>query len=311
MVVVLALPVVVLVACRLVGWDRGAVTTVMTTYPWVLAVGLVPLGVAVVARWWGAVGVLGVVLVAGAAVLVPRVVADAQPTADGPSLVVLVANLREGGADVEAVAAAVRDRDVDVLVTPELTEGAIDGLTAAGVTDRLSPTLLAPSRITSGIGVWTAAPGEVVATRDGGRGFSRANVEVVLDLDGAPPVRLVGVHPLPPINADWTRAWAATLAALPDPSDEVVTIVAGDLNATLDHAALRDVLDRGYRDAAEQLGQAWRTTFTGIGWGEPVPPVTLDHVLVDARVAVTSVEVLPLPDSDHRMLLTNLRLPSR
>ena len=305
-VVLLALPVVVLVVVRLLGLDRGLLATVMTVYPWVLVVGLFPLGVAAAARWWPAVATVAVVVLVGASVLVPRVLPDPQPDADGPTLTVLVANLREGRADAEVVAVAVRDHDVDVLVTPELTDDAITRLTAAGVPD---PALLAPSRITSGIGVWTSIPAEVVRTRDGGRGFSRANVELVLDVAGAPPVRLTGVHPLPPINADWTRDWAAVLADVAIPTDDEVDLVAGDLNATLDHGALRDLLDRGLRDAAEVTGQAWRTTFSGIGWGEPVPPVTLDHVLVDDTVAVDEVRVLPLPGSDHRMLLATLTLP--
>ena len=64
--------------------------------------------------------------------------------------------------------------------------------------------------------------------------------------------------------------------------------LAGDFNATLDHAELRRVLDRGYRDAAEQAGVALRPTWPT---GKRILPtlVTIDHVLADRRVQVISV----------------------
>ena len=39
------------------------------------------------------------------------------------------------------------------------------------------------------------------------------------------------------------------------------------------------------------------------------PPVTIDHILVDQRVAVESYRVLDVAGSDHRAVLAELTLP--
>jgi endonuclease/exonuclease/phosphatase (EEP) superfamily protein YafD len=43
--------------------------------------------------------------------------------------------------------------------------------------------------------------------------------------------------------------------------------------------------------------------------GDRIPPVTIDHVLVDRRVGVRDVSVLRLPGSDHRPVYAELALP--
>ena len=87
-------------------------------------------------------------------------------------------------------------------------------------------------------------------------------------------------------------------------------MLAGDFNATLDHADLRDLLDRGYRDAAEQAGVGLRPTWPA---GKDLLPalVTIDHVLADRRVRVISARSVAIPGSDHRGVLTELLLPRR
>jgi hypothetical protein len=41
------------------------------------------------------------------------------------------------------------------------------------------------------------------------------------------------------------------------------------------------------------------------------PPVTIDHVLADARCGWRAVRVFPVPHSDHRAVLAELVLPRR
>ena len=50
------------------------------------------------------------------------------------------------------------------------------------------------------------------------------------------------------------RHWTGDLAALPAPAPDVLRVLAGDFNATFDHAALRAVLGLGYDDAARAGG---------------------------------------------------------
>ena len=88
--------------------------------------------------------------------------------------------------------------------------------------------------------------------------------------------------------------WRDDLRALPPATPEgAVRILTGDFNATLDHAELRRVIDRGYEDAADEVGSGLRATWPA-GRRFP-PPVTIDHVIADERCGVRSVRVLPSP----------------
>ena len=104
------------------------------------------------------------------------------------------------------------------------------------------------------------------------------------------------------------RRWEQDLRLLPDPAPDVLHVLAGDFNATPDHAAFRRLLRRGWTDAARLTGRALRPTWSPMR--SPVPRLTLDHVLVDPRVGVASLEVVHVPGTDHRALVTELRLPA-
>ena len=60
----------------------------------------------------------------------------------------------------------------------------------------------------------------------------------------------------PPVNRAAAPGWREALAALPGSDARGdVQILAGDFNATLDHPEFRALLDRGYIDAADAVGQ--------------------------------------------------------
>ena len=96
--------------------------------------------------------------------------------------------------------------------------------------------------------------------------------------------------PLPPATSpSAVRAWTGDLAALPDPEPGVLRVLAGDFNATFDHAAFRAVLRRGYVDAARAVGGALAWTWRPLRLR--FPRLALDHVLVDPRITVAAVRV--------------------
>ena len=94
----------------------------------------------------------------------------------------------------------------------------------------------------------------------------------------------------------------------PATPDGRLRILAGDFNATLDHAELRRVLDTGYQDAAAQVGAGLHGTWPH-GRRFP-PPVTIDHVLADERLGVRAVSIHTIPGTDHRAVLAELELPA-
>jgi endonuclease/exonuclease/phosphatase family metal-dependent hydrolase len=89
--------------------------------------------------------------------------------------------------------------------------------------------------------------------------------------------------------------------------DVPVQLLAGDFNSTLDHDELRELVGRGYRDAAEATGAGFRPTWQG----KRAPPVTIDHVLVPERLGVRDVEVHDLPRGDHHAVVATVQLRAR
>ena len=247
-------------------------------------------------------------LVLGAAVLSRRGGRHA-PIAPGTRVRIATVSLRLGLVPAEPVVDLVTRHDVDVLAVQELTPDAQRRLAAAGLQDALPHAHVIPARpgsVASASGaVWSRRP--VMARGRAPGGFEQPMVRLAVPT--APDLEVTAVHVRPPATSPAAvRGWTADLAALPSPTPGVLRVLAGDFNATLDHAALRAVLRRGYVDAARAVGR-------GLAWTwRPLrlrfPRLALDHVLVDPRVAVAGCAFVPVRGSDHRALVVDLVLPT-
>lgn len=315
LVVLLLLVVVPATLVRAAGLDRAfPLATIMTVYPYVVVGAAVATVGATLVRAVPETMVGGATLAIGLALLLPRVSPGPSPgeAPTGPQVVIAVANLREGNGDAVTVVEAVHREAIDVLVALEVTERSVDAFEQAGLGRRLPHASVLPSRLSSGGGIWSRHPLRPrKPSRQRGYG---ATPSATIEVPGHGPLDIDAVHPLPPINRAWTRSWEQTLRSLPPPpaaaGDGPRRLLAGDFNATIDHRWFRALLDLGWVDAAAARGAGLRPTFSGLGAGEPVPPVTLDHVLVDADVLVEHVTTRLLPGSDHRMLIVRMRLPT-
>jgi Endonuclease/Exonuclease/phosphatase family len=248
---------------------------------------------------------------AAAATLGGAVLRDARPTpgapTSGPRVRLASLNMLHGRADPAAVRALAED--VDVLALSEVTPAAVEGLLDAGIAGLLPHGHVVPA-------------GEGRPAGAGGAVWTRLGVQersVVPGRFGQPSVRLavpggrdlvvVAVHTHPPTGSPGQVArWEEDLRLLPDPADDVLHVLAGDFNATPDHAAFRRLLRRGWTDAARVTGQALRPTWSPLR--SPLPRLTLDHVLVDPRIGVASLQVVHVAGTDHRALVADLRLPT-
>lgn len=126
---------------------------------------------------------------------------------------------------------------------------------------------------------------------------------------GGLAVQLQLAHPLPPIPGavdSWrtelgkVRAYAAGHRGEP-------VIIAGDFNASRDHAAFRDVLAAGEMRDSAPLGGAGRTP----SWPAVAPRplgAQIDHVLVSGDFSVRAARFIDLAHTDHRSLLVSLDL---
>ncbi|SBT37386.1 Metal-dependent hydrolase, endonuclease/exonuclease/phosphatase family [Micromonospora narathiwatensis] len=294
---------------RLAGSDRGPLVQAVAFTPYAAVGSLVPLVLALALRRRAAAVVAAATTLALIGAVAPRAVAAPQPVADGPTLRLLTANLLKGRADPTRLVDLVRRHRVDVLAVQEFTPGIAAELDRLGLDALLPYRVLNPEVGTTGSGLYARFPlGEGGFRRN--QGFLFTQAYGTLAVPGAPPVRVESAHPAAPYAVAVVPDWRTDLRGQPPATPRGrLSILAGDFNATLDHAPLRALIATGYADAADAAGAGLAGTW-GPYDGDKIPPVTIDHVLVDRRVAVRSVAVYAVPGSDHRAVLAELRLPA-
>ena len=234
----------------------------------------------------------------------PRAVPCRQPPAAGPVLRVLTANLLAGRAEAEAVTGLVRRTHADVLFVQELTGQAAARLERAGLGDLLPHRVAQPVPHGSIYARYPLSGGQLPAPLPAVRCTAR------LDLPSGQCVELACIHvapPKPPWSLVAAARWRSQLAALPAPGDSPC-ILAGDFNATLDHAQFRRLLRRGYADAASQAGHGLSPTW-GPRPGQAPGPARHQPRPHGRHCAVLATSVHRLAGSDHRALFAQLRFP--
>ncbi|MEV4120398.1 endonuclease/exonuclease/phosphatase family protein [Micromonospora sp. NPDC049645] len=305
-----ATPTALWAAIRLLGLDRGPLVQALAFTPYVAGVSVLVLALTLaLRRWWpAALAALAAIALLGA--VAPRALASAQPAAGGPTVRLLTANLLAGSGDARTLVELVRRHEVDVLVVQEFTPDAQAALNQLGLVGLLPHRQLNPEIGTPGSGLYSRWPLTEVGLRRNLEGWGFTQAYATVTVPGGPPVRVESAHPSAPYALDQVDAWRTDLTAQPPATpDGGLRILAGDFNATLDHSPLRALLRTGYVDAADATGRGLTGTW-GPYDGDLIPPVTIDHVLVDRRIAVRSVRVLTLPNSDHRPVLATITLPT-
>jgi endonuclease/exonuclease/phosphatase (EEP) superfamily protein YafD len=232
----------------------------------------------------------------------PQVVGSSPAAAAGaPTLTIMNSNIYGNHGDpVQLVEAASREH-VDVLVVEEVTEWAVARMDEAGLAELL------PHRIgTYGDGV----SGTMVFSREPLGEPERLATEFECWRVQLGDLTLIAVHPVAPISPTSPDQWreehhtilAAAEAAHAD-------LVVGDLNASADHAVIRDLSDAGYRDAAELDNAGWLPTWPAnhagiIPWLPPV--VRLDHVLVGPELTAHGTHTVDIDGTDHLAVVTTV-----
>jgi endonuclease/exonuclease/phosphatase (EEP) superfamily protein YafD len=293
-------------ALRLLGLERGFPLVPLVAYtPFVAAGAAAVVVVAVLLRQRAAALVAFVVAVALVVAVAPRALGGpTEPDGDpGPRLRVLTANMRFGEGSADSLVALVRSTDADVLSLQELTPDLVRRLDAAGLGALMPHYVLHAAEGGDGTGLYSRMP---LDEAPGPEGTSFKMVAARAHPRGGPAIELVAVHPGAPIRHG-IQFWRRDLRALPPAGGSPLRILAGDFNATLDHAELRRVIDTGYDDAASVVGAGLQPTWPH---GRRIPPpVTIDHVLVDERCGVRAVSVHTIPGTDHRAVIAELALP--
>ncbi len=301
---------------QLVGAQRVQVVAQLIPFRGLLALAFAVLAiiaavVAVLRRRWGVAAALAIALAAASlghgAILLSRGFGGS----DAPGQLVVAAwNTYGGAASPASIARLVRETDAEVVVLPET-----DAVAAATVVD-----LLARDGIDMTSSTREAEAGDdpvptslLIAARWGSYALDESAGStpgvpsgVYHPVEGDGPT-IVAAHPLPPlplIMSEWREGmdWVAAQCSDPD------VILAGDLNATLDHlSGPGETTVGGCRDAAAATGAGALGT-----WPVRLPTglaAPIDHVLVGSAWAVDSFEVRTDFDdagSDHRPIVARL-----
>ncbi|WP_055700835.1 MULTISPECIES: endonuclease/exonuclease/phosphatase family protein [Streptomyces] len=278
------------------------VPQILAFLPWLLAPAVAALLMAVLGRWrvgmvWS-LAVLGLV----AWYMEPYGRTD-QP--DGPAVAdlrVMTSNV-EFGRGTEGLIEAVRAEKPDLLFVEEC-----DHVCSALLRKEL-PHADYPYRASvdaygaEGSVILSGLPLKSAPRIDATLGMPAA----VADVKGH-PVRIQLAHPMPPVPRD-VRLWRKELGKLQDyvaAGKGKSTIVAGDFNATQDHAAFRAILDEGVRDAARLAGSPRAPS-----WPAAAPSplgAQIDHVLATPDFSARDARFLDIGDTDHRTLVVTLTL---
>ena len=276
-----------------------ALTPVATVIALVVAI----LTLATRRRLLGAVGLVAALVLVG--VVAPRAIPDDGASSLGRGrLIVATANLEFGGVDPAALVDVVRSERVDVLSLQELTPTAERDLAAAGLFADLPFRVTRPRTDAGGIGLVSRLPLGPSPVVPAPSAFEQVAGRVET---GSVPVDVLATHPeAPAFDGPASSRWSDEITALPGargPGD-LPLVVAGDLNATLDHRPLREVLARGTVDAAAATGAGLSFTWPT---DQPVPPfAAIDHVLLSGEVVATTVHTRRLAGTDHAALVAVL-----
>lgn len=296
----------VVVLCRAADLDGiTPIPQLLAFLPWLLIAAALGLLLGTAARW--PLG-CGWALAAAAATgwFIQPYDGGTPPEPHGPVLArlrVMTANLEFGQA-TDGLLTALRRERPDLVAVQECDTECAETLDSAAVRAAYPYRSVALGD--------SAAAGSAILSR---HPLTRAEgVRGTLRMPGA-VVRIAGqrlrmqvAHPMPPMpgQLDVWRTELGRLRAYAAGRGEEPTLIAGDFNATQDHAAFRAVLDTGLRDSARATGisrtPSWPSTTA------PVLGAQIDHVLASRALRPRTARFLELPHTDHRALLVELDL---
>ncbi|AXK36967.1 endonuclease/exonuclease/phosphatase family protein [Streptomyces armeniacus] len=302
--VLLLLPVSVPLGFRIADADGPTpVPQLLAFLPWFLAPGWLALLAAVLGRRWF-VMLWAVAVLAATGWFIRPYGADAPAPREEPPTArfrVLTANLEYGDATRQLVSALRRERPQLVSVQ-ECERKCAAALRTAEMREAYPHRVIAPGNGADGSALLSTYPLRSTEPVPGELSMPGA----VVDIAGT-QVRVQVAHPMPPMPdglVTWNRE-LDRLRAYADRGDSP-TLLAGDFNASQDHAAFRDILDTGLRDAARLQGQSRTPTWPSA----TAPPLgaQIDHVLLSEEFEAADAQFVDMNGSDHRALLVDLKL---
>jgi endonuclease/exonuclease/phosphatase family metal-dependent hydrolase len=307
---VIAAPALLLTVTRFVAGSHHVLVRIVSFTPF--AIPLYAAALVLLAGWllrgprpraWIA---LGVVLLAGLGLhlawMAPLYLGSVPTAAPGTApLVVMNANMDLGQGDATTLVEAVRRGRVGLLAVEEITPELKARLDAAGLQQLLPYSAGAVGQLGHGTMVFARDP--ITDVHPLATWLDSWSMQVG-------DLRVLAVHPAfsYPHDTTWARDQRTILSAV---RTEHPDLVVGDMNATLDHAAIRALEGAGLADGAAQANAGWDPTWPANGLfavaGLRLPPVVeIDHVMVGRRLGVRSFRDVMVQDTDHRAVVATV-----
>ncbi|NEA33819.1 endonuclease/exonuclease/phosphatase family protein [Streptomyces sp. SID13031] len=298
------------------------------------------LGLAMLLRWnWRiAAGLVILLALTGGALLAPRNLSGPTPPPAGSrALTVMVANVLGGGADAGEVAKLINAYRPDIVSLPEARvdvrqeiEDHLNGLNYYGYTQQ------ANAEVESATSVLVAESlgnvqfdsekldtGKVSSEQPGtskpGAGEPGAQTigpvqqtttqfgHIIITGGNLGKLRLIAYHGYPPLPGDVT-IWKQDLQVVKDwCSAGSMTVVAGDFNATTDHADFRSALGKNCKSVGPSVGEGFQGT-----WPANRPALfrtQIDQVVISDDIVPGKFKTYDLEGSDHRAVITTIAVP--
>ncbi|MGI9598890.1 MAG: endonuclease/exonuclease/phosphatase family protein [Acidimicrobiales bacterium] len=268
----------------------------------------VPLVIAVFSSWWSRSATLRVVAaVTAAGFLFTTSPVDAvigcRGTTANDAITIYTANVLGGGGRPADVATSILAEDADVFTLQEVQWPFLQAL-------RNDPRL-AEYRYHSddepgdwsGTIVWSKWPFVDVELEP----FEVASLIHTTVAGPTGEFTITGLHTLAPIRQEFVGSWHRQFEQLSRIDTSSPRMLAGDFNATSDHQQFRQLLSSGWTDVHDRKGCGLDTTWP-VGSGLPVPLMRLDHVLVSDHFDVLDVHFADPAGSDHKPVVTSIRL---
>lgn len=217
----------------------------------------------------------------------------------------VTANVLYENPSISLLAADLVSLDADAVFLQEITPAVLKKLQASALWTEYKYRQLSPHEGFDGAAIFSRYP--IVSGKEipvAGYPMLEADIRTPAGV-----VRVINVHAVAPLSTAGASTWRRQFAALAGIAKATSTplVLAGDFNATLDHAPLERLVASGLRDAFVEAGVGTGATWPR--WPGPIPPVMrLDHVLVSESVSVVSIVEQTSIGSDHRRLFVRLAL---
>ncbi|HSN37612.1 MAG TPA: endonuclease/exonuclease/phosphatase family protein [Arthrobacter sp.] len=229
----------------------------------------------------------------------------------GVELRTMSLNAKLGRADAAEIVRLVRDNGITLLTVQEYTQALEDRLAEAGLAGLLPNRISAPAPRASGSAVFSAHRLAAAGTVPGSH-FNMQMIRLTAESGGERAVvELTNVHARAPVGVGLPK-WRSDLAALGRlASRSGNVLLAGDFNASYDHAEFRRVLQDGGRALVDVgMAEGSRLVPTWPMDGLFLPGITIDHLVTSPSVQSADYAVHRVSGTDHAAITATLSVPA-